>query len=1186
MTPHGRRFSGLERFKISETIGSTLEIATLYATSGILGVEEFFRAAVSSGRDQGATSAAFLYAILLESAGTDALIAAFPLPARTSVADAIEVHVVLEETFQYSASIRSRTGGQDDFLGLRHILFSLLTLPRTVPLLNRLLRPINLDAARLASRFTEFLRDSLETGEHWEEWLRIIHEQTGSTPALADQTAPATKPMPPEGSSNPPPFDETIIRKETSRATAEPSSSNAAEIESRAAIQFNIDQTPLSDGATYILKSAAHRASSRGVISTTLVLIELIERGKARGGAYWSADFLRQEVNPLTAKYIEMRNEYLGSETRSGSDEGVLDFVTPGLAYALTRAQEVAEQTSGDRTIFARHLLASIIVEAPAPRRLGSTSRLNKLGVDLLLLREHLFAWLKGYGDNDDAWRLFLLGSNVPPQRLTQFDADDTRGPDLLDVQRDVRALATLIASRLLAPPLSVGIFGDWGTGKTFFMRQLQRMVAQLSADARGSGRPQCQVPFYKHIIQIEFNAWHYVEGNLWASLVEHIFRNLRQTDRSTRASVEAIQKHWIEQLGFKETALAQATERVKAAASQIDSANQKVEDLRKEHQAKTKELQRLSAKNVARDFNLGGVPKLVAEALLPLGLQPASDAATDLDSSLREARGILERGNTVLTPLFRSVDRKARWLSLFLILFSGPATVFLVNFILHKSGKGAISQISSFMTWATTTLTLGAGWIRKQGAWMSARLDELEKANRSYDAALRNQEAEIAKEIAQTEQELALARQEYSAAQQVAEQARRDHEAVQKELAEATPGRLLGKFIDDRAASSDYRKHLGVLAVIRDDFEEMSKLIEQENERLSKLTSLAEERSNEDKRVNRIVLYIDDLDRCPPNKVIEVLQAVHLLLAFPLFVVVVGVDARWIARSLETRYRELLRVDGSDPAVHVDDLFGAARSDDYLEKIFQIPLWLRPLDASGVRRMIQGLLRTDLGSVVADGPAGNRQAEIRVSVQPGLGQPVTGTTSTPPGEQTAAITALSNPAVESDSKVGPETTVESLEVRDFEMNAIDELSPLLGRSPRALKRFVNVYRLIKAGLTPAELGSFVKSNPNGLSPYEAVLLLLAVDTGLPYVSRALFDFLRREAAQLEVPEAQEPIENGVSRVIDALEGSMAASREWLKLKAWLKAREQSTILANAVPVLMTWAPIVSRYSFQAAHAE
>ncbi len=46
----------------------------------------------------------------------------------------------------------------------------------------------------------------------------------------------------------------------------------------------------------------------------------------------------------------------------------------------------------------------------------------------------------------------------------------------------------------------------------------------------------------------------------------------------------------------------------------------------------------------------------------------------------------------------------------------------------------------------------------------------------------------------------------------------------------------------------------------------------------------LATPESEADVRVNRIVLYIDDLDRCEPDKVAKVLQAVHLLLAFPLF--------------------------------------------------------------------------------------------------------------------------------------------------------------------------------------------------------------------------------------------------------------------------------------------------------------
>lgn len=60
------------------------------------------------------------------------------------------------------------------------------------------------------------------------------------------------------------------------------------------------------------------------------------------------------------------------------------------------------------------------------------------------------------------------------------------------------------------------------------------------------------------------------------------------------------------------------------------------------------------------------------------------------------------------------------------------------------------------------------------------------------------------------------------------------------------------------------------------------------------------------------MILYIDDLDRCPPAKVLEVLEAVHLLLALELFVVVVGVDPRWLQRSLRHQYRDL--VTSGDP--------------------------------------------------------------------------------------------------------------------------------------------------------------------------------------------------------------------------------------------------------------------------------
>src|SRR6185436_4396402 len=106
-----------------------------------------------------------------------------------------------------------------------------------------------------------------------------------------------------------------------------------------------------------------------------------------------------------------------------------------------------------------------------------------------------------------------------------------------------------------VTPPLSIGLFGEWGSGKTFFMRQLRREVGQLARVASDSQRMQRELPYFKRIVQIEFNAWHYLEGNLWASLVEHIFDNLHLTDDQDDRVTRRLQEHYLRKLRLEETA-------------------------------------------------------------------------------------------------------------------------------------------------------------------------------------------------------------------------------------------------------------------------------------------------------------------------------------------------------------------------------------------------------------------------------------------------------------------------------------------------------------------------------------------------------------------------------------------------------------------------------------------------------
>ena len=92
---------------------------------------------------------------------------------------------------------------------------------------------------------------------------------------------------------------------------------------------------------------------------------------------------------------------------------------------------------------------------------------------------------------------------------------------DMLGISMDALAIANVAAGKSTSLPLAFGIFGDWGSGKSFFMRLIQEQIA-------GIVRSKATDDGFEHaIVQIQFNAWHYAETNLWASLVGHIFEEL-----------------------------------------------------------------------------------------------------------------------------------------------------------------------------------------------------------------------------------------------------------------------------------------------------------------------------------------------------------------------------------------------------------------------------------------------------------------------------------------------------------------------------------------------------------------------------------------------------------------------------------------------------------------------------------
>ncbi|MFE6923361.1 P-loop NTPase fold protein [Nocardia sp. NPDC057663] len=107
------------------------------------------------------------------------------------------------------------------------------------------------------------------------------------------------------------------------------------------------------------------------------------------------------------------------------------------------------------------------------------------------------------------------------------------------------------------------------------------------------------------------------------------------------------------------------------------------------------------------------------------------------------------------------------------------------------------------------------------------------------------------------------------------------------------------------------------------------------------------------------LVVFVDDLDRCTPGTVVQVIEAVNLFLAgeFPNCVFVIAMEPRVVAAHIEVAYSDL------NTALQV----GHARGDwaslgwRFLEKIIQLPLSLpAPQGSGGIGNYARGLLQAN----------------------------------------------------------------------------------------------------------------------------------------------------------------------------------------------------------------------------------
>ena len=332
--------------------------------------------------------------------------------------------------------------------------------------------------------------------------------------------------------------------------------------------------------------------------------------------------------------------------------------------------------------------------------------------------------------------------------------------------------------------------------------------------------------------------------------------------------------------------------------------------------------------------------------------------------------------------------------------------------------------------------------------------------------------------------------------------------------------GKRLSSFIEERLKDSDYKKHLGLISIIRNDLEKLTTYLHNRGQHSKVVSQLHDVPGKLDKNnpyqlekvdtIDRIILYIDDLDRCPPEKVAEVLQAIHLILAFELFVVVVGVDIRWVSKSLIKKYGRMLSSSSSESENGIQKRKDwNATPYDYLEKIFQIPFRLRRMEDFYRKKYLTELLEEDVKTE-------NNETIISDTVQDEFEQLPEPTADTQSDNQESVENVLS--ATQSDQTNIPgdgatnETAEEQNSDREFEqvnlsdtdIEFIQTLTPIMTGSPRTLKRFANICRLIKSHDVWGKEKSL-----DEITQYQGLLFLLALVIGKPVLGQRMMTWIK-----------------------------------------------------------------------------
>lgn len=196
------------------------------------------------------------------------------------------------------------------------------------------------------------------------------------------------------------------------------------------------------------------------------------------------------------------------------------------------------------------------------------------------------------------------------------------------------------------------------------------------------------------------------------------------------------------------------------------------------------------------------------------------------------------------------------------------------------------------------------------------------------------------------------------------------------------------------------------------------------------------------------ITVFIDDLDRCRPEYVVELLEGIQTIFAEEPVAYVIAADRGWLCDSFAHEYREFVGPDNES---------GRPLGFLFIEKTFQISLEIPPLSpddrssfwSSLTRASPNGSPRAKVDATALSGQLAS--ASSQSEVEEGVGDLLDRGHDADHVFQ-AAVRRLNAPELEEETDM-----------------LLDEFAPLVENNPRSMKRLMNAYgierdRLLREG--------------------------------------------------------------------------------------------------------------------------